>query len=81
MSLLEKHNNVWPESLLREKIPLFGSAEFLNDLYRTHIAVSSLAEDSMAPALVAPIALEIAKAISKALPAPSCSTETKQGKP
>ena len=45
------------------------------------IAVSSRADEAMAPAFVAPIARERASASSRALPVPSCSDETKQGKP
>lgn len=45
------------------------------------IAVSSLAEEAIAPALVAPIARDIASAIGKPWPVPSSSTDTKQGKP
>lgn len=45
------------------------------------IAVSSRAEDAMAPALVAPIARDNASAVANAFPLPSCSADTKQGKP
>lgn len=45
------------------------------------MAVSSRAEEAMAPALVAPIARESARAIRRADPVPSCSAETKQGNP
>lgn len=45
------------------------------------IAVSSRADDAIAPAFVAPMARESAIARSRALPVPSCSDETKQGKP
>lgn len=47
----------------------------------TSIAVSSLTEDAMAPALVAPMALDKARAVANPLPVPSCSTDTKQGNP
>jgi hypothetical protein len=42
-------------------------------------AVSSRVEDVIAPPFVAPIARARAKAVSRAIPEPSCSTETKQG--
>lgn len=45
------------------------------------IAVSSLADDAIAPAFVAPMHLESANAVTNAWPLPSCSAETKQGKP
>lgn len=47
----------------------------------TSIAVSSLTEDAIAPALVAPMALDKARAVANPLPVPSCSTDTKQGNP
>lgn len=45
------------------------------------MAVSSRADDAIAPALVAPIARDSANATIKPLPVPSCSTETKHGNP
>ena len=45
------------------------------------MAVSSRTDEAMAPCFVAPMARESARAISKPLPVPFCSTETKHGKP
>lgn len=45
------------------------------------MAVSSRTDDAIAPAFVAPIARESATAMSSPLPVPSCSTDTKHGKP
>lgn len=79
----EQHDDVGPQSLLWN----IGISE-MSSLCRQQslpanksMIVSSRAEDAIAPALVAPIALQMASATWSPFPEPSCSTETKHGKP